>query len=119
MPPHLLIVDDEADLTSLFKGFFESLGYRVSVAHDGAAALDMDTQDPADAVITDLTMPRMDGQELTAHLRQRRADLPVIMMSGYGGDEQIGDGQTVVLAKPVSLMQLRQQLDDLLSGQED
>jgi CheY-like chemotaxis protein len=115
MQTHLLIVDDEADLTSLFKGFFESVGYRVTVAHDGAQALELDGQDPADAVITDLTMPRMNGQELTAQLRQRRSALPVIMMSGYGGDEDIGDGQTVVVAKPVSLMSLRQQLEKMLS----
>ena len=114
MPPHLLIVDDEADLTSLFKGFFESIGYRVSVAHDGRVALDIDARDPADAVITDLTMPHMNGQELTAQLRQRRAALPVIMMSGYGGDERIGDPQTVVLAKPVSLMLVKQKLDSML-----
>ncbi len=119
MPSHLLIVDDEADLTSLFKSFFESLGYRVSVAHDGLMALHRDKHDPADVVITDLTMPEMNGRELVAQLRQRRADLPVIMMSGYGGEEQVADGQTVMLAKPVSLMQLKQRLEEILSRRED
>lgn len=117
MKIHLLIVDDEADLTSLFKGFFESTGYRVTVAHDGATALALDEDDPADAVITDLTMPKMNGKELTAQLRQRRPAVPVIMMSGYGGDEDIGDGQTVVVTKPVSLMALKQRLEEMLSKQ--
>jgi CheY-like chemotaxis protein len=115
MQTHLLIVDDEADLTSLFKGFFESVGYRVTVAHDGAQALELDENDPADAVITDLTMPKMNGEELTAQLRRRRSALPVIMMSGYGGDKDIGDGQTVVVVKPVSLMSLKQRLEKMLS----
>ena len=119
MSSHLLIVDDEVDLTSLFKSFFESLGYRVSVAHDGLVALDKDKHDPADVVITDLTMPKMSGQELIAQLRQRRADLPVIMMSGYGGEEEIVDGQTVILAKPVSLMQLKLRLEEVLQRRRD
>lgn len=115
MAVHVLIVDDEADLTLLFKSFFESMGYRVTVAHNGKAALAIDERDPADAVITDLTMPGMNGQELIVQLRQRRAALPVILMSGYGGVGQLEDAQTVVLAKPVSLMQMKQRLDELLS----
>ena len=118
MKTHLLIVDDEADLTSLFKGFFESLGYRVTVAHDGVQALELDERDPADAVITDLTMPRMNGRELTEQLRRRRSALPVIMMSGYGDDKDIGDDQTVVVVKPISLMSLKQRLEKMLSEKD-
>jgi CheY-like chemotaxis protein len=118
MQTHLLIVDDEVDLTSLFRGFFESIGYRVTIAHDGATALELDESDPADAVITDLSMPKMNGREMTAQLRQRRSGLPVILMSGYGGDDSIGDSQTLVLAKPVSLMLLKRHLEDMLSRKE-
>lgn len=114
MSHHLLIVDDQADLTALFKGFFTSIGYRVSIAGDGASALAQDENDPADALITDLTMPGMSGEELIRHLRQRRADLPVIVMSGYGGEGGLADKQTIVLAKPVSLMVIKERLEQIL-----
>ena len=116
MSHHLLIVDDEADLASLFRNFFESIGYRVTVAHDGEAALAIDERDPADAVITDLTMPRMNGRDMVAQLRRRHTAMPIIVMSGYGGDAQIGDEQTVVLTKPVSMMLVKQKLEAMLSA---
>lgn len=114
MSVHLLIVDDQADLTTLFKGFFSSIGYRVSVANDGFSALNQDESDPADILVTDLTMPKMSGHELIAQLRQRRPDLPVIVMSGYGDEYNLADQRTVVLSKPVSLMLVKQRLEEML-----
>lgn len=115
MSHHLLIVDDQADLITLFKGFFTSIGYRVSIAHDGASALALDENEPADVLITDLTMPEMSGQELIEHMRQRRPDLPVIVMSGYGDEGKLADSRTVVLTKPVSLMLIKQRLEEMLA----
>lgn len=115
MSVHLLVVDDQADLITLFKGFFSSVGYRVSTANDGLAALDLDENDAADILVTDLTMPKMSGQALIAELRRRRPDLPVIVMSGYGDEFDLADDRTVVLAKPVSLMLMKEQLEKLLS----
>lgn len=115
MAAHLLVVDDQADLTSLFKNFFGALGYRVSVANDGITALALDESDPADLLITDLTMPQMSGQELIAQLRARRPALPVIVMSGYGDEGDLAAPHTVVLTKPVSLVTVKQRIEALLA----
>jgi CheY-like chemotaxis protein len=111
---HILVVDDAVTLASLFQEILEENGYRVKVAHDGVAALRMDENDPADAVITDLTMPRMGGRELVERLRERRPELPAVIVSGYTGDENLSGRQTVVFAKPVSLALLTRRLGEML-----
>jgi CheY-like chemotaxis protein len=114
--PHILIVDDLDDVTTVFQYYFESLGYRVSVAAHGDAALALEESDPADLVITDLRMPGMGGRELVMRLRQRRAELPIIMMSGYAGDEPLVHGHTSFFVKPVSLALLNQRVAEMLQG---
>jgi DNA-binding response OmpR family regulator len=114
MTPHILIVDDLADLTAVFQYYFESMGYRVSVAGSGEAALALEQADPADLVISDLSMPGMSGRELVMQLRRRRAGLPIIMMSGYAGDEPLVHGRTSFFVKPVNLALLNQQVQELL-----
>lgn len=111
---HLLIVDDQADVTSLFELYFESIGYRVTVAHDGVAALQTDEADPADLLITDFMMPRMNGRDLAARLQQRRPGLPVIVVSGYAGIEKFDGPCLRVLAKPVSLPVLGRCIEEML-----
>jgi len=86
--PHVLLVDDEKLLVELSTELLISQGFRVSGFTDPQAALAAVRQQPMafDVVITDLTMPGMTGLELAAELRRLRADLPVILASGYGGD---------------------------------
>lgn len=115
MPKHILIVDDLADVTAVFQYYFESMGYRVSVAGDGEQALALEAADPADLVISDLSMPGMSGRDLVMQLRRRRAQLPIIMMSGYAGDEPLIHGCTSFLVKPVNLALLNRQVEEMLA----
>ena len=113
---HILVVDDKPDVTTMFQMALELYGYRVSVADDGARALDIDMQDPVDAIISDLRMPRMNGKELVARLRARRPELPAIIVSGYAAEEDLSGQNVKVLTKPVSLESLTGELDELLDG---
>ena len=117
--PHILVVDDLGDITTVFQYYFESMGYRVSVASHGEAALALDAADPADLVITDLSMPGMSGRELVMRLRQRRAELPIIMMSGYVGDEPLVHGKASFFVKPINLALLNQRVGEMLGGEGD
>jgi PAS domain S-box-containing protein len=80
----LLVEDEEAQRASLARGL-ERLGYTVTAAADGRAALETFGNDPAafDLVITDQTMPRMSGLELASELSTVRPDLPVILCTGF------------------------------------
>jgi two-component system cell cycle sensor histidine kinase/response regulator CckA len=81
----VLLVDDEPFIVDLGKQMLTRLGYRVVACTSSTEALELARKDPHrfDLVITDLTMPDMTGQTLADRLGRLRADLPVIMCSGY------------------------------------
>jgi two-component system KDP operon response regulator KdpE len=76
----ILVVDDERQITRVLRTSLESHGYQVAIASDGLEALrSFETFHP-DLVITDLSMPNMDGVELTQAIR-RLAETPIIVLS--------------------------------------
>ena len=83
------------------------LGYEPAAYRDGAAALAAFEAAPQrfDAVITDEVMPGVTGTELARALRQRRADLPIILVSGYIGpmmtERALAAGADAILKKPL------------------
>ena len=81
----ILLVDDEPSLVVLGTNILRSLGYRVESAMGSPEALALFQEDPSavDLVITDMTMPEMNGEELAAALFHIRPDLPIIVCSGY------------------------------------
>ncbi len=85
----VLLVDDDQAVLSVGRAMLERLGYEVLTASDGTGALEA-LRGPAGAAlkaaILDMTMPGMDGDEVFQQIRSIRADLPVIVSSGY--DEQ-------------------------------
>lgn len=82
---HVLIVDDEEIIVNMEKKMLESLGYRVTTALRGEEALQLFGEDPFryDLVITDMTMPKMNGAELSARLIKTRTDIPIILNTGF------------------------------------
>jgi DNA-binding response OmpR family regulator len=106
---HILVVDDEPELTESYKEYFEYSGYKVTVAYDGQAALDIGKAQRIDALITDFRMPAMNGQELLMHLREIKPTLPAIIVSGNPCDfSQDEDIRTKVFIKPTRLPILAQ-----------
>jgi two-component system response regulator ChvI len=84
----IAFVDDDENILTSLRIFFEAEGYDVSTYTDGATALDALTGDPPDIAIFDIKMPRMDGLELLRRLRQR-SNLPVIFLTSK--DEEIDE----------------------------
>lgn len=81
--PRVLVVDDEPDLRFLLRRMLESAGYEVDEAPDGKAALERMRAAQPDLLVTDGDMPRMDGGELIARIREADdvEDVPVILWS--------------------------------------
>ncbi|PWC71691.1 response regulator [Azospirillum sp. TSH58] len=109
VPLHVLVAEDEALAAMALEDFLSRKGYRVTLAQDGQEGLERYSADPADLVITDLRMPRMDGRALIRELRVRAARLPILVMTGFlsmeaGEDDLTSDRwqPLVVLRKPVS-----------------
>lgn len=85
--PRLVVVDDEPNLTVLLASRLIDLGYRVRSFNESFQALAAFKAAPeaADAVICDLTMPEMDGLELSARMRAVLSELPLILCTGFAG----------------------------------
>lgn len=82
-PATILVVDDSITTRSLEKSILEAHGYRVRLAVDGLEALEQLRAEPADLVISDVAMPRMNGFELLENIKKdhRLASIPVIMVT--------------------------------------
>ena len=81
----ILLVDDETHILDTFKAILENQGYRVSTFNNGEAALKKFMENPKsfDLVITDMTMPQMTGDRLSRDILSIRADMPIILCTGY------------------------------------
>ncbi|MCY4159977.1 MAG: response regulator [Bacteroidetes bacterium] len=108
---HLLWADDEIDLLRSHVLFLENRGYRVSCVTNGADAIEAVTQgDSVDVVLLDEQMPGMGGLETLAAIKQKRPDLPVIMVTKseeeHLMDEALGGQISDYLTKPVNPSQI-------------
>ena len=85
----ILVVDDDADVAAVARQMLEHAGFAVVTAADGLEALDVfdELVDEIGAVLLDMTMPRMSGEETFLELRRRREDLPVILSTGFSEQE--------------------------------
>ena len=101
----VLLVEDDRAVRMVLQRSLASAGFVVTVAEDALAALPL-IDDPAthiDILVSDVMMPGMDGGQLAAHARNRRPDLPVLLMSGYSEPPQRSattDAGVGFLAKP-------------------
>lgn len=104
----ILVVEDEEGVREVAERMLQEIGFQTILAEDGRQALEImqERGDEITAVLLDLSMPRMGGQETLRRLREQRPRLPVIMMSGYS-EEVVAEhfnadrsGVTCFLQKP-------------------
>jgi CheY-like chemotaxis protein len=116
----IMIVDDYAPTHRLMSFVLEQHGYTVITAIDGEQALSRLHTHTVDLVVTDLTMPRMDGIELVRAIRtdERYTHLPIIMITGSVKEQDevkaAGVGVNAFLTKPVDSDDLVNEVDRLL-----
>ena len=102
----------------------EHLNYTVLTAENGHEALDVYQQHRSEIelVVTDLTMPKMGGAELTKILHQQDPDLKIIALTGYPLDanskQALIQGDVAWLQKPLDLPELAQTLSDMLDNNQ-
>ncbi|RZA33328.1 MAG: hybrid sensor histidine kinase/response regulator, partial [Lysobacteraceae bacterium] len=112
---HVLVADDNIDAAESLAWLLRSEGATVDVAHDGAAALRLFNEHPADIAVLDLGMPEMDGLEVAAILARKAPRPFLVAVTGRGRQEDrcasLAAGFDEHLTKPVA----PQQLIDLLA----
>jgi excisionase family DNA binding protein len=108
--PRILVVDDEASIRDLLSKTLALAEYDVDVAPDGRSALDRLRLYPYDLLIADLKMPGMDGLTVIREAKRYKADLPVIIITGYSTEssaiEAVNLGVAGYLTKPFRVPQV-------------
>jgi signal transduction histidine kinase/CheY-like chemotaxis protein len=119
--PSVLLVDDDAIVREVLMLSLEDAGFAVWPADSGAAAiLCLTSGERVDILVTDLTMPVMDGLALIRYAQGLRPNLPAVLLTGYAGDGAalaVGgaiSGTFSLLRKPVSGAQLVDRISALL-----
>ena len=108
--PRVLVVDDEASIRDLLAKTLALAEYDVDVAPDGRSALERMRMYPYDLLIADLKMPGMDGLTVIREARRYKADLPVIIITGFSTEssaiEAVNLGVAGYLTKPFRVPQV-------------
>lgn len=85
MTAHLLIIDDDTELTELLSQYLQAEGFTLSIAHDGEVGVKKALNQSFDAVILDVMLPKLTGFEVLKAIREH-LDLPVLMLTARGED---------------------------------
>jgi excisionase family DNA binding protein len=108
--PRILVVDDEASIRDLLAKTLALAEYEVDVAPDGRSALERMRLYPYDLLIADLKMPGMDGLTVIREAKRYKADLPVIIITGFSSEssaiEAVNLGVAGYLTKPFRVPQV-------------
>ena len=106
----VLIVEDDATLLRGLKDNFDSRGYRVLTAADGEAGLRTALEAQPDVVLLDIMLPRMNGFEICRQVREAELDMPIIMLTAKGQEEDIVRGLNLgaddYMTKPFGIKEL-------------
>ena len=107
---HILIIDDERSIRSTMKDILEFEQHTVTLAEDGAQALEAVGRERFDLIFSDIKMPGMDGMELLDALLARGVEAPIVMISGHGtietAVEALKKGAFDFIEKPIDLNHL-------------
>lgn len=120
----VVVVDDSISVRKFVGRMLEKAGYCARLASDGLEALEIVAQSGCHLVITDLEMPRMNGYELMAHLRQSPStrSIPVLVVTSRAGakhrDRALKEGASGFLTKPVQEDQLLSNVESLIGSEK-
>jgi CheY-like chemotaxis protein len=106
----ILVAEDDAAVARLYAAYAQSRGHSVLFARDGAETLVTATAELPDVIWLDIAMPKLDGRDVLKQLKAnpRTAGIPVLVVSAFGGDQNMRDllldlGAWDVMEKPLDL----------------
>ncbi len=120
--PTILVVEDDQDISRLWRKYLESMGYRICLASSGTSAFELLTSEPDafDVVVTDLHMPGISGSILAEKIQDLNADLPVILCTGNAEEISSSPNENMgiycTLQKPFNLSDLNHAVKNALVG---
>ncbi len=119
MSKKILIIDDDVTALDIVDFLFEDQGFEVVRRADGFAALECIEKERPDAVLVDLMMPRMNGQETVRHIRGKGIKVPIVAFTALDDPEVHKEareaGCDLVLTKPCKPAVLVKHIEELLA----
>ncbi len=114
----ILVIDDEADMRFAVRMLLERSGHTVMEAENGEAALAKIDEGNPDLTLLDMRLPGMDGIQILQKIREKKKDLPIIMVTGYGNvelaEQAIQLGADHYLSKPFHNKELIEVIGQIL-----
>src|SRR5215472_13199117 len=108
--PSVLIIEDDPALLRGLRDNFEAQNYRVGLARDGREGLSAALANPPDLLLLDIMLPKMNGYEICRALRAKQLQMPIIMLTAKGQEEDIVRGLELgaddYVTKPFSIREL-------------
>ena len=117
---HILVLDDDEDVVEIIEKTLLKFGYQVDVFNNGIDAIESIKKDvnKYDLLLSDLTMPKMDGFSFAEKVNQIKPSLPIIIMTGYSKKTDLDTLNKYkidkILSKPISLDQLMSSIREVL-----
>jgi DNA-binding response OmpR family regulator len=106
----VLIIEDDPALLRGLRDNFESQGYQVQVARDGREGMSTALAHPPDLLLLDIMLPKMNGYEICRAIRAKHLEMPIIMLTAKGREEDIVRGLELgaddYVTKPFSIREL-------------
>jgi len=119
--PRVLIIEDDATLLRGLSDNFANAGFEVETASDGQAGLAQLLAQPPDIVVLDIMLPLLNGYDLCQRVRQAKLDLPILMLTAKGQEEEIVRGLELgaddYMTKPFGIRELLARVGRLLRRQ--
>jgi DNA-binding response OmpR family regulator len=119
-PARVLVVEDDEKLAALLRRALAEDGLQTMVAFDGASALDRALEEPFDALLLDVGLPRLSGLEMCARLRDAGRDIPVVMLSARDSVDDCLDGRGTgavdYIIKPFSVAEVTARLHEVIAA---
>jgi len=111
LPCCILLVDDEANVRTVFSDVLKRAGYRVKTVENGHEAIKEVEEKTYNLALVNLRMPKMDGIEVLENIKKRKPEVPVIIYTGHGSVttsvEAMRKGASDYLNKPFSPKELK------------
>jgi excisionase family DNA binding protein len=115
--PTVLVVDDDAQLQTVFKQFLKKAGFGRIVVGTGAEAISCVERQRFDLVFLDLQLPDISGDEVYVRIKEMQPDLPVVIITGYPDSEMMSrilrNGAVMMIQKPIDFSQLNSTVKQL------
>ena len=118
----ILVIEDDEEMRSLLKDFFDEEGYETELANNGSEAFRKLTKGLFDIILTDIWMPGLTGLDILPGIKKIQPEASIIVITAFGSEavyrRSLERGATGYLEKPIHFNQLRTLIHEMISSKE-